>query len=254
MVVLEYPFLPDAPRLGADRAAHVQYDTSNLSKEYFLELVNQEVDNQVLVSEKDIDPPNGRAKSTHLLGNIIHECNIRPIFNDSYRDTVAARHKAANQPKRQIKLLSKDDVKGGTGALNKLSSGTAQPTSFDKFVKTVKKSGKEFERFARIPRDQLLDILFGLFEQRSSWSFKDLRTRTEQPGEYLKEILALIATLHRSGELNGQYTLLDNYKATQNQDAIKREESIQMQTMNDKGGDEEDDDEDEEDDDMEEVQ
>jgi hypothetical protein len=69
-----------------------------------------------------------------MLGNVIHECNIRPKFNDVYRETVAARHRAANKPKRQIVLLGKDDVKGGVGGLNKLSSGAAVATHFDSFV------------------------------------------------------------------------------------------------------------------------
>jgi transcription initiation factor TFIIF subunit beta len=89
------------------------------------------------------------------------------------------------------------------------------------FQKTTKRSGKEFERFARIPRDQLLDMLFALFAEKSSWAFKDLRTRTEQPAEYLKEVLTMIAFLHRSGELNGQYTLLENYQDQDNQKSVR---------------------------------
>jgi transcription initiation factor TFIIF subunit beta len=63
-----------------------------------------------------------------------------------------------------------------------------------------------------MPRNQLLDLLFGLFEQQPSWSFKDLRAKTEQPADYLKEVLADVAMIHRSGELNGQYTLQDTFK------------------------------------------
>jgi len=107
------------------------------------------------------------------------------------------------------------------GGLNKLSSGAAVATHFDSFVKTTKRSGKEFERYARIPRDQLLDMLFALFAEKSNWAFKDLRSRTEQPAEYLKEVLSMIAFLHRSGELNGQYTLLENYRDRENQDLLK---------------------------------
>jgi len=116
------------------------------------------------------------------------------------------------------------------GGLNKLSSGAAVATHFDSFVKTTKRSGKDFERFARIPRDQLLDMLFALFSEKSSWSFKDLRSRTEQPAEYLKEVLTMIAFLHRSGELNGQYTLLENYRDQENRDSIKFE-SVENMTQ-----------------------
>lgn len=63
-------------------------------------------------------------------------------------------------------------------------------------------------------------MLFALFAEKSNWSFKDLRARTEQPAEYLKEVLTLIAFLHRSGELNGQYTLLENYQDQDSQDSV----------------------------------
>jgi len=242
--------LPHAPQLGANKAPHPSYNAQDLMTEYALDVVNPGVENQVVVSERPTDPPNGRARSTHLLGNVIHECNIRPNFNDSYRETVAARHRAANTPKRQIVMLGKDDVKGGVGGLNKLSSGAAVATHFDSFFKTTKKSGKEFERYARIPRDQLLDMLFAIFEEKPNWSFKELRTRTEQPAEYLKEVLSLIAVLHRSGELNGQYTLLENYRDRENQDMVKNSSADNLASSSIPPQPEEDEDEDE---DMEEV-
>ena len=63
-----------------------------------------------------------------------------------------------------------------------------------------------------MPRNQLLDMLFSLYREQLRWSAKDLRTRTEQPEVYLKEVLAQIANLHRSGEFNGQYELKPNFK------------------------------------------
>jgi len=215
--------LPHSPLLGANGTSHPMYSSDGLMTEYTLDVVNPGVENQVVISERPTEPPNGRAKSTHLLGNVIHECNVRPNFTDIYRETVAARHRAANKPKRQIVLLGKDDVKGGVGGLNKLSSGATVATHFDSFVKTTKRPGKDFERYARIPRDQLLDMLFALFSEKPSWSFKDLRSRTEQPAEYLKEVLTMIAFLHRSGELNGQYTLLENYQDQEKRESIKLE-------------------------------
>jgi transcription initiation factor TFIIF subunit beta len=87
--------------------------------------------------------------------------------------------------------------------------------------KTTKRQGKDFERYARIPKDQLLDMLFSLFAEKQSWSFKDLRLKTEQPAEYLKEVLNMIAFLHRSGDLNGQYSLLENYRDQESQNSVR---------------------------------
>lgn len=65
---------------------------------------------------------------------------------------------------------------------------------------------------ARIPRDKLLDELFLAYSQKDHWSIKALRERTQQPEAYLKETLSNIATLHRSGEHNGTWELMSNYK------------------------------------------
>jgi len=245
-------FLPDAPQLDPQPGMQPQYDTTRISKEYALDMVNQEVENHLVISERDMDPPRGRAKATHLMGQIHHECNIRPKFDETYRSTVQARTAAAKEPKRKIVVLGKQDVAGGQGALNKLSSGAAPTTAFDNMVKTQQRSGKEFERFARIPRNQLLDMIFRLFEEQPSWSFKDLRTKTEQPAEYLKVVLQEVASLHRSGELNGQWTLLETFQGRQQH--IKDETAVidptaDSPTALDTNSDDVDDDED-----MEEIQ
>lgn len=65
---------------------------------------------------------------------------------------------------------------------------------------------------ARIPRNQLLDLLFTHFQTTPRWGVKALRERTQQPEAYLKEVLGEIAFLHRSGEWNGLWELRDNYK------------------------------------------
>lgn len=79
--------------------------------------------------------------------------------------------------------------------------------------KTKPKPAKgTFERFARMPRNQLLDMLFALYREQPRWSAKDLRARTEQPEAYLKEVLQQIADLHRSGEHTGTYELKAIFK------------------------------------------
>ena len=63
-----------------------------------------------------------------------------------------------------------------------------------------------------MPRDQLLDELFKAFQERDRWSIKALRERTQQPEAYLNEVLSEVAFLHRSGEFNGNWELMANYK------------------------------------------
>jgi transcription initiation factor TFIIF subunit beta len=63
-----------------------------------------------------------------------------------------------------------------------------------------------------MPRNQLLDVLFGLFREREQWPVKLLREKTQQPELYLKEVLSEIATLHRNGEFNGTWELMPSFK------------------------------------------
>ena len=113
-----------------------------------------------------------------------------------------------------------------------LSSGVANTSAFSDLVvrifarlfgifrligcvpqKTKQKPAKgQFERMARIPKNQLLDLLFKLFAERETWPIKLLREKTQQPEAFLKETLSDIAFLHRSGEHNGTWELKENFK------------------------------------------
>ena len=62
---------------------------------------------------------------------------------------------------------------------------------------------------ARMPRNQLLDQLFALFRETPNWSIRPLREKTQA---YLKEVLAEIVFLHKSGEHYGLWELKDIFK------------------------------------------
>ncbi|KAF8491105.1 transcription initiation factor IIF, beta subunit-domain-containing protein [Gautieria morchelliformis] len=188
-----------------------------IMEEYKLDMVQEVVENQIVIAELNKEPGNlaSRAKTTAMSGRIKHEVNVRPRYNENYSNRMRARHEAASEPVRQIKMIE-DSLPGGRGNINMLSSGANQRTgSFDSLVRTSKSaraSGQQHERFARMPQNQLLDALFGLFRENGFWSVKDLRLKTEQPEAYLKETLGQIATLHRSGPHNGLWELMSNFK------------------------------------------
>ncbi|KAF9236290.1 transcription initiation factor IIF, beta subunit-domain-containing protein [Melanogaster broomeanus] len=205
-------FQPDAAYIPAgDGGVHVD--------RYELDMVNEAVENQLVIAERPKDPVvppsgtaaahtyNSRARTTILTGRVKHECNLRPVFNESYRRQMRERTRAYNTPQRQIRMIEEAGLSGGRGGINRLSSGVATG-SFADMIKTKQKPVKgTFERMARLPRNQLLDLLFQLFREQPRWSFKPLRERTQQPETYLKEVLNDIATLHRSGEYNGMWEL-----------------------------------------------
>lgn len=178
--------------------------------EYELEMVNAAVENQIVVAEREKEP-GSRARTTILTGRVKHECNLKPIFNESYRERMRARNRLYNEPKRSIQMIE-NSVSGGQGMVNMLSSGAAVG-GFSDLVAAKQKAAKgQFERMARIPKNQLLDALFNLFRERPRWPIRILRERTQQPEAYLKEVLSEIAFLHRSGEHSGLWELRESFK------------------------------------------
>ncbi|KAI0787371.1 transcription initiation factor IIF, beta subunit-domain-containing protein [Fomes fomentarius] len=228
-------------------------DPGSTSEQYEMDMVNDDVENQIVVAEREKDPvASSRARTTILTGRVKHECNLRPLLTDGYRQRLKERNRLANQPKRQLRMIEEAGV-GGRDKINQLTSGAGQQQAFNLTKAKQKPPKGQFERMARMPRDQLLDELFRGFQERERWPIRLLRERTQQPEAYLKEVLSEVAFLHRSGEFNGMWELMANYKG----EGIKAEdvpgpsgvkvEDIKME------GEEDEDDDDDDDDDMEEV-
>ena len=60
---------------------------------------------------------------------------------------------------------------------------------------------------ARIPQNELLDLLYECFQEYKYWSLKALKARVRQPEAYLKDTLLKIATLVKSGSFAMRYAL-----------------------------------------------
>ncbi|TFY63542.1 hypothetical protein EVJ58_g3198 [Rhodofomes roseus] len=181
---------------------------------YEMDMVQESVENQVVVAEREKEPPpvpGTRARTTVLTGRVKHECNLRPMFSDRYRQRLKMRALAANTPRKQIMRIEDAGV-GGRGNINMLTSGVANTTPLSFGQRKPKPAKGQFERMARMPRNQLLDELFRHFQERERWSIKVLRDRTQQPEAYLKEVLSEIADLNRSGEFNGTWELKQTFR------------------------------------------
>jgi transcription initiation factor TFIIF subunit beta len=77
----------------------------------------------------------------------------------------------------------------------------------------------EVLKAARIPKNQLLDLLFQCFKQYEYWAVKALRQRVQQPEAYLRETLDEIAVLNKSGSFANLWSLKPHYKQMQPQTA-----------------------------------
>ena len=105
---------------------------------------------------------------------------------------------------------------GDTGMNNMLAAGVGKGHIKPRATNIVagamqSRSGDSTEKFARMPRNELLDLLFNLFDKYSHWSLKRLREETQQPYVYLREVLSTIANQHHNGPYAGSWSLKREY-------------------------------------------
>ncbi|PHT42771.1 hypothetical protein CQW23_16796 [Capsicum baccatum] len=71
--------------------------------------------------------------------------------------------------------------------------------------------GPEVKRTRR-DRGELEDIMFKLFERQPNWTLKQLVQETDQPAQFLKEILNELCVYNKRGTNQGTYELKPEYK------------------------------------------
>ncbi|SPO23622.1 related to TFG2 - TFIIF subunit (transcription initiation factor), 54 kD [Ustilago trichophora] len=218
-------------------------------------------------SESDSEGEDGRKKKrgktrriTSLCGTITNEAALQPQIrstpslsrtqdvkpgssgfgsaapiSDSYRELLRRRREEASTPKRTIKMLDSTDA----GRHNMLVAGvgaglsTSNKSRFNAAISSKPKSsasasGAGGEKFARMPKNELLDLLFTLFERWQYWSLKKLRAETQQPESYLRETLTGIADLHKRGPYVGNWSLKPEY-SNMRQEQEKRDQQKEEQ-------------------------
>lgn len=70
---------------------------------------------------------------------------------------------------------------------------------FKSFVKPPTPARSQLNKAARIPKNELIDLLHQCFDEYKYWPMKSLKQRTKQPEAYLKETLQEIAVLVKGG-------------------------------------------------------
>ncbi|KAI9681197.1 MAG: hypothetical protein M1817_002479 [Caeruleum heppii] len=145
-------------------------------------------------------------KQTALAAVINHEVTCLPVENEEYQGIMDAMARGSLKPKRETKFIE------GVGATagNLLAPGTLGSTgNFGKFIKTSAparaKAGEH--KSARIPQNELLDLIYECFGRYSYWPFKALKNKLNQPEAYLKSTLEIVAELVKSGRFALTWTL-----------------------------------------------
>ncbi|GAA6012752.1 hypothetical protein JCM10207_005349 [Rhodosporidiobolus poonsookiae] len=196
--------------------------------EYKLTMQNTESKNLFVFGEKiedvmDSGEEGARKKRrvTSLLGTVAHECSLTPNIvgadaSAAYARIMRERQRKATEPKRTLKRLDVDQA-----TANRLASGMGMAGVKGRvatFTNTSSRGGKasaSAPRYSRIPKNELLDLLFTHFSSAPYWSLRSLNDHVKQPVVYLKEVLGEIATLVPKGPYAQMYTLKPEFKGTQ---------------------------------------
>ncbi|KAK4046250.1 hypothetical protein OIV83_006229 [Microbotryomycetes sp. JL201] len=189
--------------------------------EYKLSIQNRASKNLYVFGEKEEeDELSGevgfrrKRRRTALAGTVHHECSLTPVLGASYSGIMRERLRKASEPVRKIKPLDVDQA-----TANRLASGAGMhgikgKITASSFVKTKQqqKSTPSGDRIQpRMPRNELLDLLFTYFDQAPYWHVKALAEHVKQPQVYLREVLTDVAELVPRGPYNGMWKLKPDY-------------------------------------------
>ncbi|KAI5960612.1 uncharacterized protein KGF55_004505 [Candida pseudojiufengensis] len=148
-------------------------------------------------------------KKTNLVGKIVHDCQIIPSRHDINYSSLIRKRDATMQgpPRPKVTLLNEIP-----GVIQSNAGPSIRGNNTSIFLKSTQPKNKSEGRAIRMPKKDLLDLLFRLFEEYEYWSIKGLKERTKQPESYLKESLDSIATLIKKGPYTSKWCLKPEYK------------------------------------------
>lgn len=138
-----------------------------------------------------------------IQGRVEQECHMIPVLEDErYRTLLRARTEAANRPKRSIQLVDG----------HHRASMVEHVSEHALLAGQAKRRTEPEMRRERLPRGEVINMLFKAFERYERMSFGDLLTHTQQPAAYLKEILGEVAIYNKRGPNKSLYELLPEYQ------------------------------------------
>lgn len=143
-------------------------------------------------------------KALALEGRVEQKCELKPVYNEQYREVMQRRNDVANRPKRTVKVVDSltDNIKMGL---------IPHVSEHEMLMKRKRRYEPELRK-ERLPREEVMDMLFRAFERIPHWQFKNLVDHTQQPATYLKEILGEIAIYNTRGPYKNLYELRPEYK------------------------------------------
>ncbi|KAH7567202.1 hypothetical protein JRO89_XS07G0031600 [Xanthoceras sorbifolium] len=161
-------------------------------------------------------------------GKVEHKFDMKPHNEniEEYGRLCRERTNKSMVKNRQIQVIDNDHgvhmrpMPGMVGLISSNSKviGVLSPLEMDvKMLKDKKKTvpvKQSDVKRTRRDRGELEDIMFKLFERQPNWALKQLVQETDQPAQFLKEILNELCVYNKRGTNQGTYELKPEYKKT----------------------------------------
>lgn len=161
----------------------------------------KEIPTQMLVFQEKMG-----TEKMRKLGPVKSIVDVKQELSDSYRQIVQTRTLHDHVKVSSTQHLA--DISQGT-----LTTAATLNAVYDKAAKRKREERKDPKyRRVRLERDALDNIIFRLFDKQTHYNLKDLRTATEQPDSYLKEVLNDLCEYHQTGQYRFMYSLKQGYQ------------------------------------------
>ncbi|KAK4052605.1 hypothetical protein OIO90_004233 [Microbotryomycetes sp. JL221] len=201
--------------------------------EYKLSIQNRSSKNLYVFGEKEEEDEDsgdiGFRRKRHttgrtaLIGTVHHECGLTPVLGASYSGIMRERLRKASEPVRKIKPLDVDQATANRLASGMGVHGIKGKITQSSFVKTKQQQKQDASSKAgvsagdriqpRLPKTELMDLLFQHFEQAPYWHIRSLSERLKQPQTWLREVLTQVAEVVPRGPYNGMWKLKAGFSA-----------------------------------------
>jgi transcription initiation factor TFIIF subunit beta len=141
-------------------------------------------------------------KQTSLIGTATQQYLAKPLNTAEFLAFNTARTKEAIQGRHSRTNILTESLDEVT-VMNNLQD------HFTSFIRSDKKRKNQLNKYARLPRNELLDILHKCFDAHMYWPMATLKAHVKQPEAYLKEVLPTIGVLMKSGPFAAKWKRQD---------------------------------------------
>ncbi|XP_043701919.1 general transcription factor IIF subunit 2-like isoform X2 [Telopea speciosissima] len=131
------------------------------------------------------------------------------VFSQTSQGKVSVEGKVLN--KFDMKPHNKDIGNYGKLCRERTTKYSTKARQVQDKKKTVPVKGSEMKRTRR-DRGEMEDIMFKLFERQPNWTLRQLIQETDQPEQFVKDLLKELCVYNNKGTNQGSYELKPEYK------------------------------------------